>query len=386
MDPSKFVSDRFGRVVTEPGAWSFPAFVPAALPRQLELSYDTVLALSEADAALGRLAGAGRLLPDPHLLVRPYVTREALASSRIEGTQASLSDVYQAAAQGGGAPGSDVKEVENYVAAMDEGLRLLTELPLSGRLVRQIHEVLMHGVRGVERTPGEFRRTPNWISAADDHPEHAVFVPPLVEEMEKAIADWERFVNGDHQLPPLVACGLMHYQFETIHPFLDGNGRLGRLLIVFFLVQQERLPDPLLYVSPYFEQRRSEYYERLQAVRERGEIQEWLCFFLRAVAVQAADAVDRAERLVDIRERYRRDLAGSRSRVRDVVDLLFAQPVVSTKVVADELGVSVQAALNYIRELERLGWLDVLPLRGPGGRTYWIAGELFDVLEEPTPG
>lgn len=382
MDPGLYTDTSFGRVVIPPGRWSFPAFIPAPMPRRLELEPDTLLALSEADTALGRLAGAGRLLPDPHLLVRPYITREALASSRIEGTQASLSDVYQAAAEGGGPEGSDVKEVENYIRAMDEGLRLLEQLPISSRLVREIHAVLLAGVRGVERTPGEFRTTPNWIGSSDDGPETAVFVPPSVDEMKEAIADWERFVNGDHKLPPLVACALMHYQFETIHPFLDGNGRLGRLLIVFYLVEQQRLPQPLLYVSPYLEGRRSRYYELLQAVRQRGEIQKWLRFFLTAVAVQATDAVERADRLMDLREKYRRALSGVRSRVVEVIDMMFVSPVLTTSAIARQLGVSGQAALNYIRDLERRGWLEELSVKGRGGRTYWLATEVFSILDQ----
>ncbi|MBA2729960.1 MAG: Fic family protein [Actinomycetota bacterium] len=386
MDRSRFTSEAFGRVIVPAGPWPFPSYVPAALPRRLQLTAETVLALSDADTALGRLAGAGRLLPDPHLLARPYVTREALASSRIEGTQASLSDVYQAAAEGGSREDSDVREVENYIAAMDEGLRLLATLPISGRLLQAIHAVLMRGVRGRENTPGEFRRSPNWICAADDRPENAIFVPPPVEEMHRSLADWERFANGDHSLPPLIACALLHYQFETIHPFLDGNGRLGRLLIVFYLMEQQRLTQPLLYVSPYFEARRPDYYDRLQAIRERGEVQEWLQFFLRAVTTQATDAIDRAEVLVDLRERYRQSLAGSRTRVAEVVDLMLLTPVVTTRLVADRLAVTPQAALNYINELAERGWLQQLPTRGRGGRIYWLAAEVFAVLEAPAAG
>lgn len=382
MDATRFVSERFGRVVTPPGRWTFPTFIPHPIPRSLALDGPTVLALSEADSALGRLAGAGRLLPDPHLLARPYITREALASSRIEGTQASLSDVYQAAAEGGSKEGSDVREVENYISAMDEGLAALATLPISARLVRRIHAVLMEGVRGRERTPGEFRRTPNWIGGADDRPETATFVPPPVDEMNVALTDWEQFVNGDHGLPPLIACALLHYQFETIHPFLDGNGRLGRLLIVFFLVEQGRLPQPLLYVSPYFEAHRSEYYDRLQAVREQGDIEGWLQFFLRAVAAQATDAVARAERLVDTREKYRQALAGTRSRIGEVVDMMLITPVLTTGLVARRLDVSGQSALTYIRELEGRGWLRELAHTGPGGRHYWIATEIFALLNE----
>ena len=216
--------------------------------------------------------------------MRPYVTREALASSRIEGTQASLSEVFQAVASGGSPPDSNVREVENYIQAMETGLRLLETLPISNRVLRTIHETLLQDVRGRERRPGEFRDTPVWIGSPTDTPENATYVPPLAPEMHEALADWERFANEAPRMPMLVRCALLHYQFETIHPFLDGNGRLGRLLIVFFLMRHGRLPAPLLYLSSYLEDHRPEYYERLQAVRERGKLQEWIQFFLTAVA------------------------------------------------------------------------------------------------------
>ncbi len=320
-----------GTVVRTPGPHGFHAFIPTNLPRQLPLSSETIMLLSEADDALGRLAGAGRLLPNPHLLVNAYLTREAVASSRIEGTQASLSEVFQAVAGRATAPASDVREVENYIRAMEMGLERLAELPICLRLVREMHGVLMRGVRGRERQPGEFRKTQNWIGSTGDRPDTAAFVPPPLEAMDSALRDWERYANDPAGVPLLVQCAMLHYQFETIHPFLDGNGRLGRVLIVLFLVQRGRLPQPLLYISRYLEDNRTEYYSRLQALRERGEVQEWLQFFLRAVDAQARDAVQRAERLVDVRERYRLALRGSRSRASEVVDLLLANPVLTTR-------------------------------------------------------
>ncbi|MGH2719630.1 MAG: Fic family protein [Actinomycetota bacterium] len=348
MDPTRFIASPLGRVVKGPGPWGFHAFVPAPIPRALTLQPDTVLALSAADRALGRLAGAGRLLPNPHILVDPYVAREAVASSRIEGTQASLSEVLQADAVGHEGSGPDVEEVRNYVDALNTGLRRLKELPLCLRLIREVHAVLLEGVRGRDRSPGEFRRTPNWIGSPTDTPDNATFVPPLSDEMERALDDLERYLNEDIRLPVLVRCALVHYQFETIHPFLDGNGRLGRLLAVFYLVQQAVLPQPLLYLSAYFEDHRVEYYDRLQAVRERGEIQQWLQFFLTAVGVQATDAVERAERLADLRERYRRDLAAVRSRAPEVVDLLMANPFITVRRVRQSLQVSQPGAVTGI--------------------------------------
>ncbi len=362
--------------------WAFHHFVPEPLPRALRLDGETVLALSDADTSLGRLAGAGRLLPNPHLLVDPYITREAVASSRIEGTQTSLSEVLEANATGRSTSGSDVGEVQNYIAALSTGLRRLAEMPLCLRLIREVHGVLMEGVRGEERRPGEFRTTPNWIGSPTDTPDNAAFVPPLPDEMGGLLDDLERFLNEDVRLPVLVRCALVHYQFETIHPFLDGNGRLGRLLAVFYLVQQRALPQPLLYLSGYFEGHRSAYYDHLQAVRERGSMQEWLQFFLTAVAVQAADAIERAERLADLRERYRLELASSRSRASEVVDLMMTNPFITVRQVQESLGVTQPGALNLLRGIEGRGWLRDLGTVGRGGRTYWLAPEVFAVIAD----
>jgi Fic family protein len=383
MHPENYKAPEFGTAKRGVGRWGFWYYCPEPLPRSLSLGTDTVMALSSADTALGRLAGVGRLLRDPHLLVRPYVTREALASSRIEGTQASLSQVFQAVASGGSAPDTGVREVENYIRAMDTGLRLLETLPISNRVLRTIHQTLLQDVRGRERRPGEFRDTPVWIGSPTDTPENATYVPPLASEMHDALADWERFANEAPRMPMLVQCALLHYQFETIHPFLDGNGRLGRLLIVFFLMQQGRLPAPLLYLSSYLEDHRPEYYERLQAVRERGELQEWIQFFLTAVAAQAEDAVERAEQLVDLRERYRLDLAGTRSRAAEVVDLIMENPIISSHTIQRRMQVTNQGAHNLIMQLERRGWIERLGRFGRGGRQFWLAPEVFNALNRP---
>ena len=240
----------------------------------------------------------------------------------------------------------------------------------------------MEGVRGEGRQPGSFRKGPVWIGSPTDSPENAVFVPPFRNEMLKAWKDWEQFANTPQRLPTLVQCALLHYQFETIHPFLDGNGRLGRLLIVFFLVQRGSLPAPLLYISSYLEQYRREYYERLQAVREKGEVQEWLQFFFTAAAVQAQDAISRAELLHDLRERYRADLGGSRSRAPEVVDLLFINPFIVVRRVSESLGVTPQGALNLINQLEARGWLRLIGQRGRGGRNFWVAEEVLQAVSE----
>jgi Fic family protein len=362
---------------------TYSAFIPSPIPRFLELVPSTVAVLSKADMALGRLAGAGRLLPNPHILANAYVVREAVSSSAIEGTQASIPDVYRAAAVGEkSTTRGDVAEVQNYIDALNQGLARLGTLPISKRLVAEIHAVLLRGVRGRERTPGEFRLSQNYIGSPDDRPQSAVFVPPPPgEPMERALADWEKFSHENIELPLLVRCALLHYQFETIHPFLDGNGRLGRLLIVFFLVEQGALPSPLLYLSSYFEQRRSDYTDRLQAVRERGEMQGWLQFFLHGVEVQATDAVARAERLADLREGYRHQLAGTRSRAAEVVDLLFENPIASAPAVAASLGITGQGAKYLITQLEERAILR--PFEAvPGRRNTWLAEAILDIVAE----
>lgn len=388
VNETEFRDSTFGELYRAVGA-DFSAFKPAKMPRALILDPETVLALSSADAALGRLAGAGRQLHDPAMFLRPYITREALASSRIEGTQASLSEVLQADANEERSSTANVtanvREVWNYRAAMETGLRQLPDLPLVRRMVCDIHGVLLRGARGEAKQAGAFRNSPVWIGSPTDSPETAIFVPPFESEMLVAWRDWEQFANSTVRLPILIQCALLHYQFETIHPFLDGNGRVGRLLIVFFLIHRGVLPAPLLYISSYLEEYRREYYERLQAVRERAAIQEWLQFFLTAVAVQAEDAVARAEHLHDLREQYRSQLAGSRSRAVEVVDLLFVNPFVTVRRVANLLGVTPQGASNLIRQLEERGWLEMVGQFGRGGRNNWVAPDIFDAMSDPAP-
>jgi Fic family protein len=384
MDPRDFVAPTFGEA-RQDGA-SFWYFVPTSMPRTITLTTETVMALSAADNALGRLASAGRYLSDPAMFVRPYVTREAVASSRIEGTEASLSDVLKAAATDD-EPQLDVREVRNYVAAMEQGVELLTSLPISQRLVTTLHRTLMQGVRGRDKKPGELRDLPVYIGSPTEAAETAVFVPPLPPQLADLLSDWEKFVHENPRIPVLVQCAMLHYQFETIHPFMDGNGRLGRLLIVFFLIEKGLLPAPLLYLSAYLEKHRRQYYDRLQAVRERGELEQWIQFFLTAVTVQAKDAVARAEQLFELRESYRRQLAGSRSRATEVVDLLFDNPFITAKSVARRLGISNQGALNLIRGLQARDWLiDLGTLGGRGGRVSWVALEVWRIMEHPLTG
>jgi Fic family protein len=353
--------------------WAFWYFEPTSIPRNLVLDAPTVLALSEADAALGHLHGLGHLITDPQLLIGPYVTREALASSRIEGTQASLAEVLQAGAEVDDTERTtdDVAEVQSYVRATYRGLELIKTLPITQRLVLDVHRVLLTGVRGEDRMPGELRRSPVWVGSPTDSPDTALFVPPLPEHLGDLLADWERYVNEPGPQPALVRCALMHYQFETIHPFLDGNGRISRLLIGLLLHQQGRLTTPLLYLSGYLETHRREYYERLQAVRERGEIQQWLQFFLTAVERQAEDGVDRAGQLVRVREEYVTAAARSRSRVGE------AQAVAEY---GDEVPAEVEADYHRFTVPTGTHWRRVTP----GGCCCAAGGNHWPAQRPPT--
>ena len=381
MDPTAYSDSAFGRARRTSGRHGYVAYFPQPIPRQVTVSEHNLMRVADAEAALGRLAGAGRLLPVPHLLVSPYLRREAVASTRIEGTQASLAEVYDAEA--GDKPfDADVEEVVNYVRAMEYGLERLHTLPISVRLLREMHATILAGVRGRDRQPGELRSSQNWIGPPGATIESATFVPPPKEELGALLDDLERFIHEPPRLPPLVQAALLHYQFETIHPFLDGNGRLGRLLIVFFLVIRDRLPEPLLYLSPYFEQRRPQYYDALQGIRQKGDLDAWLTLFLDGVAVQAADAVERAEHLTDLRERYRATVqARTRGMANQVVELAMVQPVLTARFVETRLGVSRPAAIKALRQLDEAGILTA-STDGPRGQLRWRAHEVLSVLTD----
>ena len=369
----------FGEARRTQGRHGYVAYFPAPIPRTLELPGATVRLLAEAEGALGQLAGVGRLLPNPDLLIRPYLLREALSSTRIEGTQASLAEVLESEA-GGQRPNADVEEVVNYVGAMTCGLERRRDLPISTRLMCEMHRRLMAGVRGRERSPGEVRRSQNWIGRAGSTIETADFVPPPPGEIAGLLADWERFAHEEPEMPLLVQNALLHSQFETIHPFLDGNGRLGRLLLVFFLVTRGRLPAPLLYLSTYLEGRRQDYYAGLQAIRESGDPLPWIELFLTAVETQASDAVLRAQRILELRDRYR-EIAATQGtpNALALVDLLCENPIATTRSVEAALGVSRPTALRLLKRMEGQGVLEEVGIGARRQRRY-VAQELLDVL------
>lgn len=360
-------------------------FVPQPLPPDLSLPPDLIVALSEADRALGQLAGLGRSLVNPHLLMLPFSRREAVLSSRIEGTQASLSDLYayEAVQLAMFESPSDVREVFNYVQALEYGLERLETLPLSLRLIREIHAKLMAGVRGETQTPGEFRRSPNWIGPAGSSLTTATYVPPAPDELPAALDAFEKYLHADPDWPPLIRLGLIHYQFEAIHPFLDGNGRIGRLLITLLLVSWGLLPRPLLYLSAYIEANRQRYYDLLLAVSQRGEWLAWLHFFLEGVASQALDAVTRAERLHSLRESYRRQLQQERASAKllQAIDLLFVRPVVTVQHLETELQVSFATAGKYVSRLTAQGILR--EITGQARNRVFLAEAILQAIDDP---
>ncbi|MFN2289750.1 MAG: Fic family protein [Anaerolineae bacterium] len=388
MNPRIFGSSPSGRTVrTSTGYW---AFVPHPLPPEMAWTPALVNALSGADRALGELAGLGRALPNPHLLIAPFVRREAVLSSRIEGTEASLSDLYAYEAVQNMAvqltmfePPPDVREVYNYVRALEYGLDRLQTLPLSLRLIREIHARLMEGVRGEHGTPGEFRRSQNWIGPPGCSLKEATFVPPPVPEMKAALDAFEGFLREPSDWPPLARLGLVHYQFEAIHPFLDGNGRIGRLLISLLLCAEKLLPEPLLYMSAYFESHRQTYYDLLLAVSREGAWEAWLAFFLGGMATQARDAIVRAQRLQDLREQYREQFQAERAagRLLQMVDLLFAQPVMTMPRIAEALGVNYSGATRYIHRLEEAGILR--EITGQARNRVYRADQVLEAIEAP---
>jgi len=373
--------------VTAPGRWvraagGYSAFIPDPLPPSLTWEPGLALVLSEADRAIGRLAGEGGQLPNPHLLIRPFVRREAVLSSKIEGTQATLGELL--AAEAGAAverSPADLREVGNYVLAMEHGIKRLDALPLSRRLVCELHETLMRGVRGDLASPGEFRRSQNWIGGPGSTPATASYVPPPPDALLDCMGAWERFLH-DSALPPLVQIALAHYQFEAIHPFLDGNGRVGRLVITLFLIERKVLPAPLLYLSAFFEATRPRYYAGLRGVTEDGDWVGWLTYFITGVARQSEDALDRAARINRLLATWRRKLAGVPSRQASLLlDLLAQNPFCTTKRVVQKLDVAFTTAQRAIGHLERAG---VVRQVGGGKRDrVFCARALLRILEEP---
>lgn len=354
-------SGRAGRYVLQPSGYK--AFLPAPLPPEPPVRIEGALQrlLSKADLTLGRLDGSIQILPNPDLFVFMYVRKEAVLSSQIEGTQSSLQDLLAAEANicSPDQP-RDVDEVVNYVAAMNHGLSRLADLPVSVRLIREIHERLLEGVRGARLTPGELRRSQNWIGPGGATISTASFIPPPPEEVPEALSRLEKFLHDD-STPLLVKIGLAHAQFETIHPFLDGNGRVGRLLITFLLCEGGALRKPVLYLSHYFRRRREQYYELLQGTRDSGDFEGWLEFFLQGVIEVAAEAADTARRIIALREDHRAAITDHLGRAagngHKILERLYQRPIVSVSEIADLTATTFAAANGLVGRLSELGIL-----------------------------
>ncbi len=340
-------------------------------------------ALDEALGAAANLAGVGETIQNPHLLIRPFVRREAVLSSRIEGTQASISDLFRFEASGARRPWGDVEEVANYVQALDYGMELLEELPISVRLINRVHSALMKGVRGGERRPGELRNEQVWIGPPGTPIQEARYIPPPAGQIRDLLYDWEQFVNESDTLPALFRCAMMHYQFEAIHPYRDGNGRVGRLLITLFLCARGVLPKPLLYLSAYFERDRNAYYDQLFRVSATGDWETWIIYFLRGVAEQARDALLRVRRVRVLQEQMRQALLERRESANALrlLDEIFAMPILTVADAARLLGVTPAGARRILERLAQAGILDELGDEWP--RLY-IAAELLELIEAPT--
>ncbi|HKX66065.1 MAG TPA: Fic family protein [Intrasporangium sp.] len=350
-------SDRAGAYVRQPAGYR--AFIPSPLPPDppLDLDRGLVTVLSRADQAVGRLDGLSRTLPNPELFVAMYVRREAVLSSQIEGTQSTLDDVLAYELAGILGLHRDVEEVVNYVKAMEFGLQRLTTLPLSLRLIREIHGELLSSGRGAERMPGDFRTSQNWIGSSGGLLRDATYVPPPPHEMREGLGNLETFLHADHGFPPLIESALAHAQFETIHPFLDGNGRVGRLLVTFLLVHRGVLSRPLLYLSYYLKRHRASYYDRLMSVREDGDWEGWVRFFLTGVAETAEEATRTAGAIVALRDRHRAVVRRLGANGLSLLDLLYGNPLVNGRLVTESLGVSAPTAHKLLQSFEDSGIL-----------------------------
>lgn len=383
MKRTDFSNQSPGRVIRT--LKDYEAFIPDPLPPDMEWSNKLLASLSQADRSLARLAEVGKSFPVPHVVVRPFVRKEAVLSSQIEGTRTTFQELlsYEAGQLSLFQDVEDTHEVHNYVRAIDYGLEHLKTFPLSIRLIREIHEILMQGERGEHMTPGEVRRSQNWIGRPGATLEKARYVPPPPEEMHECLSDLEKFIHSDSDLPALLRIGMIHYQFEAIHPFLDGNGRVGRLLVTFLLVAWGLLSQPLLYLSNFIDINRQEYYDLLLAVSQKGTWEAWLLFFLEGVHSQALDASHRISRLENLRSSYREMFAKDRSRetLETLVDYLIGSPITSITQAQESLNIG---SFNMIqRNIEKLEALGVVhEVTGNKRNRIYHAEEILKVLEE----
>ena len=382
MNPEAFKNSTAGkciRTITRPPYW---AYVPNPLPPKIVVDWELVNLLSKANGKLEELSSAGQLMPNVHPLIKPLlIRREAVTSSRIENTQSGLEDLFFFEAdQTEPSLASDVKEVLNYVRALEHGIERLRELPISSRLICEIHGILMKEVRGEHATPGSMRTSQNWIGSPGCTLMDATYVPPPVPEMKQCFSDLERYIHSNPQEPALIQCALVHYQFEAIHPFVDGNGRIGRLVIMFMLLEKKLLSQPLLYLSDFFEQHRDEYYRLLLNVSQKGDWKAWITFFLNGVRQQSEDALLTIQKLLDLQSKYRALTTGRRvpKVVNRLIDYLFASPVISISALSKAWEVpfpTVQRGVDYLIEKGILK-----EITGGKRNRLFVADEIFNTI------
>lgn len=380
MNPEKFRNSNAGRCIRSIGNHPYWTYVPNPLPPKIELDWELANLLSEADTKVGKLSGAGQLLPNPHLLINPFIRREAVMSSRIENTQSGLEELFLFEADNESEHTPDVQEIANYVSAMEYGIKRLPDLPVSSRLICEIHEILMKGVRGEHATPGLMRTRQNWIGPPGCTLVDATYIPPSVSDMQVCFSDLEKYIHSNSKEPTLIQTALVHYQFEAIHPFVDGNGRVGRLLITFMLIEKGLLSQPILYLSDFFERYRDTYYELLLNVSQKGDWRGWLTFFLNGVLQQSEDALSTIQKLLALKDEYEKIARGPKvpKAVNPLIDYLFGKPIISISELAKTWKSSfptVQRGVDYLIERGKLR-----EITGRQRNRLFVADEILNAI------
>lgn len=384
MDKNEF-KNQFGEVIEiEDDKWGkFLSFLPNKLPPTIEFDKTLVLALTKAEATLSKLSGVGLLLPNPDLLITPYLKKEALSSSRIEGTRISLDEYFLSEAQDNQEENIEALEVLNYIQAINYALKEIKTKPITINLIKSTHKILMNNVRGKDKFPGEFRKIQNWIGIPGSKPQNANFVPPSYIEIEKLIKEMIEYMDTYDEMPLLIKCALMHYQFETIHPFCDGNGRIGRALIVLYLIKKNKISKPLLYISGFFEKYKSDYARLLSETNKRGNFRDWLLFFLEAIKTQSEDALDKAIKLQKLKETYRNKVQ-SKTQITSMlklVDNLFITPYITIKKVEKITDSTYPTAKKLVQTLVNLKILELKDEKTQRNKIY-RAKEILEVISD----
>lgn len=367
------------------GKMAFNSFVPAVLPPNppIELNNEIVEILVKANRQITLLEGISSRIPNIDLFISMYVRKEALMSSQIEGTQATLEDILDPMLENN--TNRPVGDVVNYIKATDFAINRLKELPLCNRLIKEAHKVLLAGVRGQNKCPGEFRHSQNWIGGAGSTLQNARYIPPSVEDMQQAMSDLEKYINAEDNLDVLIRAGLIHYQFETIHPFLDGNGRIGRLLITLFLMEQNVLTTPALYISYFLKKNRIEYYDRMSEVRLKGNYEQWIKFFLEAVYESAKDAVETIDKLTALHDKNCAKITNLGRRAKNgmrVFEYLESNPIIEIKKTSQELDIAFNTISSVIKDLINIGVLEQTSTQSRN-RTF-VYKEYLEILKEGT--